>query len=512
MNYEPQSTSSASLSHLSQTETRPHPHPFVSLVPIVVLVAMMALTISLFGGDALGGGTQVALLVATASCIVISMWRYKTPWKQFEQGITDTIASAALSLCILLMIGMMSATWMISGIVPTMIYYGVQIMSPTFFLAATCIICAVVSVMTGSSWTTVATIGVALIGIGTALGISEPWSAGAIISGAYFGDKISPLSDTTVLAATVSRVNLFTHIKYMMRTTTPSMVITLIIFIIAGFTFSVDGSVRIDEYTDGLGRTFNISILTFITPVITAIMIARKVPSLITLFTSAILAAVTAVVMQPHVVLQIAGQCDSSLQALVKGAFITLFTSTAVDTGSAAVNDLVSTSGMAGMMDTIWLILCAMTFGGSMVASGMLRSLTMLLITRIRSTFSLSVSTVLTGLMANLLTCDQYISIILTSSMYRDVYSRKGYEPRLLSRTTEDAVTVTSVLVPWNSCGMTQSTVLGVPTLAYLPFCFFNYISPIMSIIVTSLMTPAPAPRKESSSKGPIENEVKSEG
>ncbi len=486
---EPRTTSSERLGSLSHTDESVRcPHPFVSLIPIVVLVAMMALTISLFGGDALGGGTQVSLLVATAVCIMISMWGYHTPWKSFERGITDTIASSAISLCILLMIGMMSATWMLSGIVPTMIYYGVQIMSPTFFLAATCAICAVVSVMTGSSWTTIATIGVALIGIGTALGIPECWSAGAIISGAYFGDKISPLSDTTVLASTVADVNLFTHIKYMLRTTTPSMTITLIIFLVSGFFFTNGGSVHISEYTEGLGHTFNISILTLIVPVITGIMIARKVPSLITLFASSMMAVVMAMIMQPDVLLTVAEADGTDFAMLVKGAFITLFTSTGVDTGAAAVNSLVSTSGMAGMMDTIWLILCAMCFGGSMVASSMLHSLTSVLIRSIRGTVGLVSSTVATGLMANLLTCDQYISIIITGSMYKDVYSKKGCESRLLSRTTEDAVTVTSVLVPWNSCGMTQSTVLGVSTLSYMPFCFFNYISPIMSIIVTSIM------------------------
>ena len=485
----PQTTSSERLGDVSNLNDGIRmPHPLVSLIPIAVLVAMMALTISLFGGDALGGGTQVSLLVATAVCMCISMLKYKTTWKSFERGITDTIASAAVSLCILLMIGMMSATWMISGIVPTMIYYGVQIMSPTFFLVSTCIICAVVSVMTGSSWTTIATIGVALIGIGTVLGIPAHWSAGAIISGAYFGDKVSPLSDTTVLASTVADVNLFDHIRYMMRTTIPSMTIALAIFLVAGFFFSADGSVLVAEYTDGLSHTFHISPITFIVPVITGIMIAKRVPSLITLFASSILAGIMAMIMQPDVLRSIAETAPSDFMLLVKGTLITLFTSTNVDTGSAAVNDLVSTSGMAGMMDTIWLILCAMCFGGSMVASSMIHSLTILLIKGIRGTASLVSSTVATGIIANILTCDQYISIILTASMYKDVYRQKGYEPRLLSRSTEDAATITSVLIPWNSCGMTQSTVLGVPTLTYLPFCFYNLLSPVMSIIISTLM------------------------
>ena len=472
------------------------PHPLIAIIPVVVLVGMMVVMISLFGSDALGGGTQIALLMASSVCILISMFVYHSKWKSFEQGIVDTVSSSVVSLCILLIIGMMSSSWMVSGVVPTLIYYGVQILSPTYYLACTCIICAVVSVMTGSSWTTVATIGVALIGIGNALGIPEYWSAGAIISGAYFGDKISPLSDTTVLASSVAEVNLFVHIRYMLKTTIPSMCVTLVIFVVAGFFFVSEGDVLVKEYTEHLGSTYNISLWTMLVPIATAVMIAKKVPSLITLFASSLLAGVCALILQPDILIKIADDpslsfCDSVGQC-VKGVLMTFFTSTNVDTGSEVVNELVATSGMAGMMNTIWLILCAMCFGGAMVASGMLQSITLVIMRLIRGTASLVASTACSGLLSNILTCDQYISIILTISMFKKAYKEKGYEGRLLSRTTEDSTTVTSVLIPWNTCGMTQSTVLGVPTLEYLPFCFFNYISPLMSIIISSIQIKKP--------------------
>lgn len=475
---------------LTESPSERLPHPLVSLIPVIVLVAMMALMIALFGSDSLGGGTQIALLMACAVCICISMGVYRSKWKAFERGIVDTVSSSVVSLCILLIIGMMSSTWMVSGVVPTLIYYGVQVLSPTYYLACTCFICAVVSVMTGSSWTTVATIGVALIGIGSALGIPASWSAGAIISGAYFGDKISPLSDTTVLASSVAEVNLFTHIRYMLRTTVPTITVTLVVFAIAGFFFASDGEAHVSEYTDHLGSTYNISLWTLIVPVLTAVMIARRIPSLITLFASSLLAGICALVFQPDILVQIAGPDTLGIGTpglCVKGMLMTFFTSTGIDTGSPVVNDLVATSGMAGMLNTIWLILCAMCFGGAMVASGMLQSLTQVIIRAIRGTASLVGSTALSGILSNILTCDQYISIILTISMFKPAYKEKGYEARLLSRTTEDSTTVTSVLIPWNTCGMTQSTVLGVPTLAYMPFCFFNYLSPLMSIIISTI-------------------------
>lgn len=460
------------------------PNPLISLIPLAVLVAMISITISLFGSDALSGGSQVSLMVATGTCVCLSMAIYKTPWSTIEDSIKNTIGGAAVSIVILIVIGMLSGAWMISGVVPTLIYYGVQIMSPQFFLVSTCVICSIVSVMTGSSWTTIATIGIALLGIGNALGVPSPWTAGAIISGAYFGDKMSPLSDTTILAASSADTDLFTHIRYMFYTTTPSISISLLIYLVAGFWFGSNSDVNVAEYTEGLSNTFNISLLTLIVPIVTGILIAKKVPSLITLFLSSLVAGFFAIILQPDILLEVADATEHNVMNIVKGLMITFFTSTNVETHNATLNDLVSTGGMAGMLDTIWLILCAMCFGGSMLASGMLHSITKVVINFVHNTFGLVTATVFTGILMNVVTSDQYISIIINASMYKDVYRRMGLENRLLSRTTEDSATVTSVLIPWNTCGMTQATVLGVPTLVYLPFCFFNYLSPLMSCFV----------------------------
>ena len=468
--------------------TNKKPSAIISALPLLTLVAMVAMSITIFGSDALNGASQVSLMMATAVCICLAMTIYKKPWKEIEDCITETIGSSSISIIILLLIGMMSGTWMISGVVPTLIYYGIQIMSPVFFLFCSCAICAIVSIMTGSSWTTVATIGIALLGIGNALGIPHPWTAGAIISGSYFGDKISPLSDTTVLASNSARVDIFEHIKYMLHTTVPTFTITLVIFFIAGLVFGSSGNTDVYTYTEGLNKTFNINLLTLFVPIFTGILIFKKVPSLITLFLSTIAAAITALVLQTDIIAIIGGtQNDMSAYNLIKGTMITIFTSTHIDTGNAALNDLVETHGMAGMLNTIWLILCAMTFGGAMAATGMLESITKVILSLVRGRTSLVAATACTGLSLNLITSDQYMSIVLAGDMYRDIYKKYGFRPHLLSRTTEDSTTVTSVLIPWNTCGMTQSTVLGVATLDYLPYCFFNYLSPIMTILVAIL-------------------------
>lgn len=446
------------------------------------MVAMLYVAVSSFGSDALSGPSQVVLLVASALTVAIGMAVYKIEWARFENAIVDNIKGIASATIILLIIGALSGAWMLSGVVPTLIDYGMAVINPRFFLATACIICILVSVMTGSSWTTIATIGIALMGIGQAQGYSDGWIAGAIISGAYFGDKISPLSDTTVLAASVSHTPLFEHIRYMLYTTIPSIVITLIIFVVAGMTGDVAESSQIDRISAVLNARFNITPWLLIVPIVTGVLIARRVPTLITLFASTVMAVIAAVVAQPDILASL-GHGD---RPVFEGAMKMLTTETSISSGNALVDDLISTRGMAGMLNTVWLILCAMCFGGTMTASGMLRSITAMFARMMKSTFSLVSSTVCSGLFLNLTTADQYISIILTGNMFRNIYEREGYESRLLSRTTEDSVTVTSVLVPWNSCGMTQSTVLGVPTLTYLPYCFFNYLSPIMSMIVAA--------------------------
>ena len=463
------------------------PSPLLSLIPILVLVALLFVTIRTFGSDALSGGSQVVLLTATALCCVIAMTYSRVSWQTLEHAMVNNITGVATALLILLIIGALSGSWMISGVVPTLIYYGMQIIHPNFFLTSTCLICAIVSVMTGSSWTTIATIGIALLGIGQAQGFEEGWIAGAIISGAYFGDKISPLSDTTVLASSVTGTPLFKHVRYMLITTVPSLLIALIIFTVAGLTHEATAGEQIAQYAAGLSQTFHISLWLLLVPFITGILIAKKVPSLITLFVSAAMAGICALIFQPHLLHEIAGAETNGLQSAFKGLLITFYGSTSVETGNAALNDLVATRGMGGMMSTIWLILCAMCFGGAMTASGMLQSLTSVFLRFMNRTVGLVASTVASGLSMNICTADQYISIILTGNMFKDIYKQKGYESCLLSRTVEDSTTVTSVLVPWNSCGMTQATILGVPTLTYLPYCFFNLVSPFMSILIAAL-------------------------
>ena len=459
------------------------PSPWLSLLPIAVLVALLALTIYIFGSDALGGGSQVALLIATAVCVAIGMGVLRRPWAIFEETMVRNISGVGTAIIILLIIGALSGAWVVSGVVPTLIYYGVQVIHPDFFLLCSYIICAIVSVMTGSSWTTIATIGIALMGIGKAQGFDEGWIAGAIISGAYFGDKVSPLSDTTVLASSTTETPLFTHIRYLMYTTVPSMVLALIIFGVAGLSHEASDTSHIALFTETLSAKFHITPWLLLVPIVTGVLIAKRVPSIITLFISTLLAVLFAFLLQPQLLTEIAGSAGGWIDS-TKGAFMMLFGATHLETGVAEVNDLIATRGMAGMMDTIWLVICAMCFGGAMEAGGMIEGITRLLTRFTQRRTSMVASTVGAGLFFNLATADQYISIILTGNMFKDIYRRRGYESRLLSRTTEDAVTVTSVLIPWNTCGMTQATILSVSTLTYLPYCFFNLISPLMSILV----------------------------
>lgn len=457
------------------------PSPLISLLPLVVLVLMLVATIRAYGSDSLLGASQVTLLVVSAFCVLLGTTVLGVPWADFERMITKNVASVTSAIIILLLIGALSGTWMVSGVVPSLIYYGVKIIHPDVFLASTCIISALVSVMTGSSWTTIATIGIALMGIGRAQGFDDGWIAGAIISGAYFGDKISPLSDTTVLASGAVGVPIFKHIRYMLITTIPSLVIALIIFTFAGFMQQSNSSAEIEQFTSALAGRFHISAWLLVVPVLTGMMIARKVPPIATLFLSTLLAVVFSLIFQSDALREIAGG------DLFKGAMQSVYGQTSLSTSNPMLTSLVATRGMAGMMGTIWLIICAMCFGGAMEAGGMVRGITQMFVRMIRGRVSLVASTVCSGLMLNLAVADQYICVLLTGNMFKKIYDRQQYERRLLSRTTEDSVTVTSVLVPWNTCGMTQSTVLGVPTLTYLPYCFFNLISPLMSICVAAL-------------------------
>lgn len=462
----------------------------ISLIPILILVTLLALNISIFGSDAILGASQVALLFSAGVAIWLAMWLFKVPWQDFEETIKSNFGDVTTAIVILFLIGAISGTWTVSGIVPTFIYYGVKIISPKVFLLTACIICALVSVTIGSSWTTIATIGVALLGIGKALGFSDGMIAGAIISGAYFGDKISPLSDTTVLASSMSKVPMFDHIRYLMYTTVPSIVITLVIFTILGFSHSGSDSSLINEYTSVLDSKFNITPWLLIVPALTAVMIARRMPALIVLALSTATAAIAAIIFQPDIIREIGASIagdGSNAKILFTGTIESIYNSVSIETGNPEVNQLVASKGMLGMLNTVYLIICAMCFGAALKASGMLRHLASMILPLTKRRTSLVTSTVVTGTALNGIVSDQYLAIILTSSLFKDVYEKEGYENRLLSRSVEDSATVTSPLYPWSSCGMTQATILSVPTLAYLPYCFFNLISPLMSITVAAI-------------------------
>ena len=456
----------------------PRIHWTIALVPFAVLVALQVLVIKHFGSDAIDGASQTALLFAAAVAVAIAMVGYKVPWKTINGAIGDNIKTVGPAVIVLFLIGAISGSWMMSGVVPTMIYYGMKIITPSLFLFMACIICALVSLITGSSWTTVATVGIALIGIGTAHGYSAGWTAGAIISGAYFGDKISPLSDTTVLASSVGEVPLFKHIRYMLITTVPSFTIALIIFLVVSLSHSAESGTQAASFAEGLQSTFVISPWLLLVPLFTGILIAMRLPAAVILFLSALLAGLVMMVVQPDIVAKI-GEGNN-----FRGLMLTYYSSTSIDTGNEILTNLVQTRGMKGMLSTVFLIFCASAFGGSRTGGGMMTSITEALARGVTGRRSLVASTVGTGLFANMATGDQYLSIVLTGNIFKQLYKDLGYEGRLLSRSTEDSATVTSVLVPWNTCGMTQSMVLKVPTLDFLPYCFFNLISPLMSITV----------------------------
>ena len=444
------------------------PSPWVSVLPLAVLTLLLYVVIRCFGGDAINGGSQIALLSATSVCVMLAIGIYRCKWAVLEEAIIDNIRASASAIIILLLIGAIAGSWMVSGVVPTMIYYGLKILHPSFFLVASCVICAGVSLMTGSSWTTIATIGVALMGTGQAMGFPEGWIAGAIISGAYFGDKLSLLSDTTVLASSTVGVPIFTHIRYMLYTTVPSFVIALAVFVIAGLTLDHTGGTHAGMYAESLRGTFRITPWLLAVPVATGVLIVRKLPAIVTLFCAAVFACIAMLLAQPELVAKVAGVGGLDFMSGFKGVLMSCFGPTAIPTGSPQLDELVATRGM-------------------MTGSGMLGALTSVFLRFVRRAFSAVASTVGAGIFFNLCTADQYISIILSGRLFRELYAERGLEPRLLSRSVEDSATVCSVLVPWNSCGMTQATVLGVSTFVYMPYCIFNIVSPLMSLMVAAI-------------------------
>jgi NhaC family Na+:H+ antiporter len=464
-------------------ENTRRPTLFLALIPVIFLTILISINVFIFGDDSLSGSNQIVLILSAAVAAIIALSLGFT-WSFLLKGIVKSIGSAMTAILILLLIGSLAGTWLLGGIVPAMIYYGLQILNPTIFLFAACIVSAVVSLATGSSWSTVATLGVALLGIGRALGIPDGVIGGAIISGAYFGDKMSPLSDTTNLAPAMAGTDLFTHIRYMAYTTIPSITITLVIFLIIGFR-SYSGNVYNDitPVLTAIDNSFTINPFLFLVPALVIFLIVRKVPALPALFIGTLAGAVSALIFQPQIIEQVSGVDKPFYTAAYVAIMKSMYTTVSVTTSNEMVNSLLETGGMRGMLNTVWLIMCAMIFGGIMESSGMLQRITESVIKLAHNTGSLIASTAGTCIFFNITASDQYLSIVVPGRMFADTYRERGLSPENLSRTLEDSGTVTSVLVPWNTCGATQASVLGISTITFLPYCFFNIISPFMTII-----------------------------
>ena len=464
----------------------------LALSPILFLIVLLSFNVVMYD-NAIGGSNQLSLLFSGALAAIIGIC-YGSKWNDIIEGISNSIKSIVPAIIMLLLIGSLAGTWLISGVIPTMIYYGLQILNPTIFLFATAIITAIVSLATGSSWSTIATVGIALLGIGTAIGLPVGLIGGAIISGAYFGDKMSPLSETTNMAAAISGVDLFDHIKYMMYTTVPSFIITLILFLGIGFYFTTDiSSEQIEKALGVISTKFVISPWLFLVPIAVIAMIIKKVAAIPALFFGTLLGGVFAILFQPEIVIEVSGASINSISSYYMGVINAMIGDINFTAVNASINDifnvaeadrsdLLKSGGMYGMLNTLLLIFCAMTFSGAIESTGLLSRMAEPIIKYAQNTGSLIATTACTCIFFNITTSDQYMSIIVPGRMFADTYTEKGLAPENLSRTLEDSGTVTSVLIPWNSCGAAQSAVLGVATLAYLPFCFFNLISPLMTI------------------------------
>ena len=453
-----------------------------ALIPVVALVGMLAYNVFVYGDEALSGSNQFILLLGGAVAAVIGIFN-KVSFEKMIDDVAVNIKATTGAILILLLVGSLAGTWLVSGIIPTMIYYGLQILNPTIFLAACVIICAVISVATGSSWTTSATVGIALIGIAEALNISVGMTAGAILSGAYFGDKLSPLSDTTNLAPAMAGTDLFTHIRYMIFTTVPTIIITLIAFIILGFTITSSGTADTQFILNSIEAAFTISPWLFVVPVLVIALIIKKTPPLVALLVGTLLGALAALIFQPGVVAEVAGAENLTFESGYIGLMNSITIDTSIATDNEDLNDLFASGGMHGMLGTIWLIICAMVFGGIMDAIGALAAISRALLNLFHTTFGLFTSTVISCLALNATASDQYLAIVVPGKMFAKAYRDKGLAPENLSRSLEDSGTVTSVLIPWNTCGAYHSGVLGVPVASYFFYAIFNYLSPFMTLL-----------------------------
>ena len=456
-----------------------------ALIPVIALVAMLSLSVFLFGSDSSGGASQVALVLGAMIAAGIAV-KNGHRWPAIQEAIVHGISTAMGAILILLSVGALIGTWMLSGTVPTMIYYGVQILEPGWFYAAACLICSIASLAIGSSWTVAGTLGVGLMGVALALGVSPAITAGAVVSGAYFGDKMSPLSDTTNLAPAVAGTELFTHVRHMAWTTAPSYALALLMYAVLGWNIDEAAGAQAVSFhsVDVLREQFNLSPWSLLPLAVVFIMAVRRFPALPTILFGALLGGFMAVILQPELVREFGAAPDLApgLAALkaVWSAFANGYVST---TGSAAVDDLLSRGGMSSMLTTIWLILCALSFGAVMEHAGLLQRLIRSVLAAAHSTGALVASVLLTCIGVNIIAGDQYIAIVLPGRMYRAEFRRRGLRARNLSRALEDAGTLTSPLVPWNTCGAFMAGTLGVATFAYLPFAFFNLINPFVSLI-----------------------------
>lgn len=460
------------------------PGLLMALTPIAVLIAFLVASRALYGSDSSYGPNQIGLMLSAMVAVLLAK-RLGYTWKEMESGMVHGISLSMGATFILLAVGALIGSWILCGTVPTMIYYGLQLLSPSYFYVASCVICAIVAISTGSSWTTAGTVGIALVGIAQVLGVNVGIAAGAVISGAYFGDKLSPLSDTTNLAPAMAGTDLFTHIRHMLWTTIPSFVIACVIFFFLGLGNSTDGNTKeIEEILTALNASFNISWLMLVPPILVVVMVAKKVPAFPALMIGALVGCVFSTVFQQEALTKFVNDASlSSVAVAVKGSWSALFGGFSGDLGNKELTDLMSRGGMANMLNTIWLILSAMMFGASLEKTKMLEVIASHILSLAKSTGSLVAATLTTGVGMNFIASDQYIAIVLPGRMFRAEFLNRRLHPKNLSRCLEDSGTLTSVLVPWNTCGAYMASTLGVATGAYFMFCFFNLLNPVISAI-----------------------------
>ncbi|CAB0149972.1 Malate-2H(+)/Na(+)-lactate antiporter [Pseudidiomarina piscicola] len=449
-------------------------------LPLLVLICALAGSVYLFGEDSSYGPNQIALWCAAGVAIIIGFINNYS-WEDIEEGIKEGISVALGALLIILAVGSLIGTWLLSGTVPTMIYYGLELLNPGWFYAASALICGIIALAIGSSWTTAATIGVALMGVAAGMGLSPAITAGAVVSGAYFGDKMSPLSDTTNLAPAVAGTELFAHIRYMAYTAGPAYLITLIIFFFLGLNVEATASaLQLETMQLELTNAYNIGWEMLVPLAVLLYLAATRKPALPTVFFGALLGGVWAVLFQPELITQLAG--DDSAVGSLKVVWLALTDGVTVETGSEQLDSLLSGGGMSSMLNTVWLILSAMAFGAVVEKIGLLQRLISGVLGFAKSTGNLITATLFTCFGANVLTADQYMAIVIPGRMFREEYEKRGLDARVLSRTLEDSGTLTSALIPWNTCGAFMMGTLAISPLEYAPFAFFNWLTPLIAI------------------------------